>query len=111
MQTFAGHRTIVVLKTIFDFALGLPIPRGVPGEISDLRLPTQIGVLGRFRPGSRGPHIFIIFILALSSALPHNPLEKMGCEALPPFPVAFAVGGAPRRPPKLDEFRTARPGS
>ena len=57
---------LVVLKTIFNFVLGHPLPRGVPGG-PDCHLPPQLGGWGQFRPGSGGSDIFLIYILASST--------------------------------------------
>ncbi len=54
-----------MLKAVFDcFILG-PLPRRAPGEGPDCRFESKIGGFGT---GSGGLNIFLIFIVALSTA-------------------------------------------
>ncbi len=50
---------------IFNFVLGPPLPRGVPGEGPDYHVPEEIVGFGPIPARIRG---FLIFILALSTA-------------------------------------------
>ncbi len=52
----------------FDFVLGPPYPPGGPGGGSGLQFSVTNGALGRYRPESGGASIFLILILALSTA-------------------------------------------
>ncbi len=57
-----GPLSLVVLKIIFNFVLGPPLPRGVPGEGPDCHFPKEIVGLGPIPARILG---FLIFILAL----------------------------------------------
>ncbi len=54
-----------VLKIIFNFVLGPPLPRGVPGEGPDCYLPKAIAGFGPIPARIRW---FLIFFLALTTA-------------------------------------------
>ncbi len=49
-----NHYRVDVLKTIFIFALGPPLPRGVPGEGPDCHFPKEIVGVGPIPARIRG---------------------------------------------------------
>ncbi len=57
----AVNNNLVMLRTIFHFALGPPFPPGGPGEGPDCHFPSHTEVLGPFRPGSGGGLIYLVF--------------------------------------------------
>ncbi len=58
----------------------------------------------RLLSSASGPEI--VDLLGLNGPLlPHNPLEKVGGEALQLFPVGFAAGGGRLDPSQIGDFR------
>ena len=57
---------LAVLKAIFDFVLGPPLPPGGPGEGPDCHFPKEIEGFWADSGPDPGSNIFLIFILALS---------------------------------------------
>ncbi len=64
---------LAVLKNIFNFILGPPSPRGVPGGRPDCQLPTKIGGLGADSGPDPGGILFLLSISALSAAGMYGP--------------------------------------
>ena len=60
-----GYINLEVLKHIFNFVLGPPLPRGVPGEGPDCHFQKEIVGVGPIPARILG---FLVFILALSAA-------------------------------------------
>ena len=65
--SYGFNRVLIleVLKMIFNFVLGPPLPRGVPGEGRDYHFPKEVVGFGPIPARIRK---FLIFILALSTA-------------------------------------------
>ena len=89
-----------MLKTIFSFLLGLPLPRGVPGEGPDCQSQGDQG-FGADSGPDPGGYIFLISIVALSTArtggaqpVPHPALLDDIWGPGQPFPANF--GPTPR---------------
>ncbi len=76
-----------VLKIIFTFCLGPPLPRGVPGEGPDCHFPKEIVGFGPIPARILG---FLIFILALSTA------RSCGCVSVDRNHLASAIHGYTR---------------